>query len=131
LYKLSLAPPPGEFQGAVVLVTGGAGGIGSAAAQEFAADGACVVVTDIDVEGARRVATELGDIAAGVRADVTDEGSVIEAYPEAALTFGGVDIVISNAGIASSAPITETSVELWDRNNDILARGYFLVAREA
>jgi rhamnulose-1-phosphate aldolase/alcohol dehydrogenase len=131
LYKLSLAPPPGEFQGVVVLVTGGAGGIGSAVAQEFAAGGACIVVTDIDLEGAGRIATELGDIAVGVRADVTDEGSVTDAYREAALTFGGVDIVISNAGIASSAPITETSLELWDRNNDILARGYFLVAREA
>jgi rhamnulose-1-phosphate aldolase/alcohol dehydrogenase len=131
LYKLSLAPPPGEFQGVVVLVTGGAGGIGSSVAQGFAAGGACVVVTDIDLDGAARVAAGLGDVAAGVAADVTDEASVIAAYREAALAFGGVDIVISNAGIASSAPITETSVELWDRNHDILARGYFLVAREA
>ena len=131
LYKLSLAPKPGEFQGVVVLVTGGAGGIGSAVAQEFAAGGACIVVTDIDLDGAARIATGLGEAATGVRADVTDEASVIAAYREAALAFGGVDIVISNAGIASSAPITETSVELRDRNNDILARGYFLVAREA
>ncbi|HEX4520520.1 MAG TPA: bifunctional aldolase/short-chain dehydrogenase [Gaiellaceae bacterium] len=131
LYKLSLAPPPGEFQGAVVLITGGAGGIGSAAAQEFASAGACVVVTDIDLEGAGRVAADIGEVAVGVHADVTDEGSVTAAYRDAALAFGGVDIVVSNAGIASSAPITETSVELWDRNNDILARGYFLVAREA
>jgi rhamnulose-1-phosphate aldolase/alcohol dehydrogenase len=131
LYKLSLAPPPGEFQGVVVLVTGGAGGIGSAVAQEFAAGGACVVVTDIDHDGADRVAAGIGDTAIGVRADVTDEGSVITAYRDAALAFGGVDVVVSNAGIASSAPITETSLELWDRNNDILARGYFLVAREA
>jgi NAD(P)-dependent dehydrogenase (short-subunit alcohol dehydrogenase family) len=66
-----------------------------------------------------------------VRADVLDESSVIEAYREAVLAFGGVDIVVSNAGIASSAPIEDTTLELWDRNNDILARGYFLVAREA
>ena len=131
LYKLSLAPPPGEFQGVVVLVTGGAGGIGSAVAQAFAGGGACIVVTDLDVEGAVSVAAGLGEVATGVRADVTDEASVVAAYCEAALAFGGVDIVISNAGIASSAPITETSVELWDRNHDILARGYFLVAREA
>ena len=131
LYKLSLAPPPGEFQGVVVLVTGGAGGIGSSVAQGFAAGGACIVVTDIDLEGAESVAAGLGEVATGVWADVTDEASVVSAYREAALAFGGVDIVISNAGIASSAPITETSVELWDRNNDILARGYFLVAREA
>ena len=69
--------------------------------------------------------------AVAVEADVTDEASIVNAYREAALAFGGVDVVVSNAGIASSAPILETSLELWDRNNDILARGYFLVAREA
>jgi rhamnulose-1-phosphate aldolase/alcohol dehydrogenase len=131
LYKLSLAPPAREFQGVVVLITGGAGGIGSAVAQAFAAEGACVVVTDIDGEGATRVAGELGEAALGVEADVTSEASIVEAYKQGVLGFGGIDVVISNAGIASSAPITETSVELWDFNNDILARGYFLVAREA
>ena len=110
LYKLSLAPPPGEFQGVVVLVTGGAGGIGSAAAQAFAAEGACVVVTDIDGEGAAEVAAELGEGAVAVVADVTDESSIVNAYREAALAFGGVDMVVSNAGIASSAPIIETSL---------------------
>ena len=131
LYKLSLAPRPREFEGVVVLITGGAGGIGSAAAQAFAREGACVVVTDLDTEGAGTVAAALGGSAVAARADVTDEASIIEAYREATLAFGGVDVVVSNAGIASSATITETSVELWDRNNDILARGYFLVAREA
>ena len=132
LYKLSLAPPPGEFQGAVVLITGGAGGIGSAVAREFAARGACVVVTDLDVEGAAAVAAELGEVAICRRGRRHRRGRrSIAAYREAALAFGGVDIVVSNAGIASSAPITETSLELWDRNHDILARGYFLVAREA
>ncbi len=131
LYKLSLAPPAREFQGIVVLITGGAGGIGSAVAQAFTAEGACVVVTDIDLEGAGRVAAEIGDAALPVAGDVTSEESIIEAFRQGVLGFGGIDVVVSNAGIASSAPITETSVELWDFNNDILARGYFLVAREA
>ena len=131
LYKLSLAPAPREFEGVVVLITGGAGGIGSAAARAFAAGGACVVLADLDGEGATRIAGELGEVAVAVEADVTDEASIVNAYHEAALAFGGIDVAISNAGIASSAPILETSLALWDRNNDILARGYFLVAREA
>jgi rhamnulose-1-phosphate aldolase/alcohol dehydrogenase len=131
LYKLSLAPPAREFQGVVALITGGAGGIGRAVAHAFVEEGGCVLVTDIDGEGAARDAAELGDAAVAVATDVTDEASIVAAYREAALAFGGVDVVISNAGIASSAPITETSVELWDRNHNILARGYFIVAREA
>jgi rhamnulose-1-phosphate aldolase/alcohol dehydrogenase len=131
LYKLSLAPPPREFQGVVALVTGGAGGIGGAAAQAFVAEGGCVIITDIDGEGAQAGAAAIGDGAVAVRADVTDEASVVSAFREAVLAFGGVDIVVSNAGIASSAPITETTLAMWDRNHDILARGYFIVAREA
>jgi NAD(P)-dependent dehydrogenase (short-subunit alcohol dehydrogenase family) len=131
LYKLSLAPPAREFQGIVALITGGAGGIGSAAAHGFIDQGGCVVVADIDSKSAAEVVAEFGDAAVPVNADVTKEDSVFNAYREATLAFGGVDVVVSNAGIASSAPITETSVELWDRNHDILARGYFLVAREA
>jgi rhamnulose-1-phosphate aldolase/alcohol dehydrogenase len=131
LYKLTLAPPPRELQGTVALITGGAGGIGSAVARAVAAEGGCVVVTDLDAAGAEDVAGELGEAAVAVRADVLDEDSVVAAYRATVLAFGGVDLVVSNAGIASSAPIEETSLELWDRNNDILARGYFLVAREA
>jgi rhamnulose-1-phosphate aldolase/alcohol dehydrogenase len=131
LYKLSLAPTPRELQGAVALITGAAGGIGSAVARALAAEGACVVVTDLDLAGALNVASELGDVAIAAPANVLDEESVVDAYSAAVLAFGGIDIVVSNAGIASSAPIEETSLELWDRNNDILARGYFLVAREA
>jgi rhamnulose-1-phosphate aldolase/alcohol dehydrogenase len=131
LYKLSLAPPPRDFQGAVVLITGAAGGIGSATARAFAAEGACVVVSDIDAAGAAAVAAGIGDMAVAAVADVTDEASVLSAFRSAVLAFGGVDVVVSNAGIASSAPITETTLELWDRNADILARGYFLVSREA
>ena len=131
LYKLSLAPPAREFQGAVALITGAAGGIGSAAAHAFVAEGGCVVVSDIDGEGALADAAAIGDTAVAVTTDVTDENSVIAAFRAAVLAFGGVDIVVSNAGIASSAPITETTLAMWDRNHDILARGYFTVAREA
>jgi NAD(P)-dependent dehydrogenase (short-subunit alcohol dehydrogenase family) len=115
----------------IALITGAAGGIGSAVARALAAEGSCVVVTDLDADGAATVAAELGDVAVAARADVLDEASVVAAYREAVLAFGGVDVVVSNAGIASSAPLEETSLELWDLNNDILARGYFLVAREA
>lgn len=131
LYKLSLAPPTGEFQGMVALVTGAAGGIGSAVVRALVAEGACVVATDLDAEGAQSVADELGEPAIAVRADVLDEQTVVDAYRAATLMFGGIDVVVSNAGIASSAPLEETTLELWDLNNDILARGYFLVAREA
>jgi NAD(P)-dependent dehydrogenase (short-subunit alcohol dehydrogenase family) len=131
LYKLSLAPPARELQGAVVFITGAAGGIGSAVARRLAAEGACVVATDLDVQGASALADELGDGAIAAAANVLDESSVQNAFAEAVRAYGGVDIVVSNAGIASSAPLEETTLELWDRNNDILARGYFLVAREA
>ncbi|MBA2344066.1 MAG: bifunctional aldolase/short-chain dehydrogenase [Rubrobacter sp.] len=131
LYKLTLAPPPKELAGRVALVTGGAGGIGSATIRRLADEGACVVVADIDEEGAEEVADEFGGSGLSVRMDVTVEAAVVSAYRKAALTFGGVDVVVSNAGLASSAPIEETSVEMWNFNHDVLARGYFLVAREA
>jgi rhamnulose-1-phosphate aldolase/alcohol dehydrogenase len=131
LYKLSLAPAPRELQGSVALITGAAGGIGSAVARALVAEGACVVATDLDSDGAAVLAATLGDAAVSARGDVLDESSIVAAYHAAVLAFGGIDVVVSNAGIASSAPIEETSLELWDRNNDILARGYFLVAREA
>jgi rhamnulose-1-phosphate aldolase/alcohol dehydrogenase len=131
LYKLSLAPAPRELQGAVALITGGAGGIGSAVSRSLVEAGACVVVTDIDTSGAAAVADELGDNGTAVEANVLDEKSIVNAFGAAVDSFGGVDLVVSNAGIASSAPIEETTLALWDRNNDILARGYFLVAREA
>ncbi len=131
LYKLTLAPPAGEFQGMVAFITGAAGGIGSVVAREFTARGACVVATDLDAQGAAALADELGEVAISARADVLDEQGIIAAFRTAVMAFGGVDIVVSNAGIASSAPLEETTLALWDRNHDILARGYFLVSREA
>jgi rhamnulose-1-phosphate aldolase/alcohol dehydrogenase len=131
LYKLSLGPPPKELAGKVAVVTGGAGGIGQAVCQSLAAAGACVVVTDLDEAGAIDVAEELKRGARAVGMDVTQETDVIGAFRKSVLAFGGIDVVVSNAGLASSAPIEETSVELWDRNHAVLAKGYFLVAREA
>jgi rhamnulose-1-phosphate aldolase/alcohol dehydrogenase len=131
LYKLTLAPPPDELAGRVAFVTGGAGGIGSAVARSLASRGACVVVCDLDEEGAGEVADCLAEPGIPARADVTDEEEVAHAYRRAILEYGGVDVVVSNAGLASSAPIEKTSVEMWDKNYAVLTKGYFLVAREA
>jgi rhamnulose-1-phosphate aldolase/alcohol dehydrogenase len=131
LYKLAQASPPRELAGRVAFVTGGAGGIGSAVARSLATEGACVVACDLDEEGAREVAESLPQPGIAARADVTDEGEATRAYRRAILEYGGVDVVVSNAGLASSAPIEETSVEMWDKNHAVLAKGYFLVSREA
>ena len=131
LYKLTLAPPPDELAGRVAFVTGGAGGIGSAVARSLASRGACIVVCDLDEAGAAEVAESLPEPGIQARADVTDEGEVVGAVRRAVLEYGGVDVVVSNAGLASSAPIEETSVEMWDKNHAVLVKGYFLVAREA
>jgi rhamnulose-1-phosphate aldolase/alcohol dehydrogenase len=131
LYKLSLAPPPGELQGRVALVTGAAGGIGRAVVDKLSAAGACVVAFDIDSEGAREAVSELGDTAVAVEGDVTTEDGVQAAFAAAVEAFGGVDIVVSNAGVASSAPIEETSLAEWERIQAVLMTGYFLVARSA
>jgi rhamnulose-1-phosphate aldolase/alcohol dehydrogenase len=131
LYKLSLRPPPGELQGKVALVTGAAGGIGRAVVEELAAQGACILAFDLDGDGATDAVESLGDAGAAVGGDVTDEAAVREAFAGAVATFGGVDIVVSNAGIASSAPIEATTLAEWERIHSILGTGYFLVAREA
>jgi rhamnulose-1-phosphate aldolase/alcohol dehydrogenase len=131
LYKLSLAPPPGELQGTVALVTGAAGGIGRAVVDSFASAGACVVAYDLDGEGAHAAVEELGDGGVAVAGDVTSEESVAAAFGAAVDAFGGVDIVVSNAGVASSAAIEETTLAEWERNHAILGTGYFLVARAA
>jgi rhamnulose-1-phosphate aldolase/alcohol dehydrogenase len=131
LYKLTLAPPPGELEGKVAFVTGAAGGIGRAAVEALGAAGACVVGFDLDGDGAAAAVEPLSERGLAVSGDVTDERSVAESYGRCIERFGGVDIVVSNAGLASSAPVVETSVEEWERNHAVLARGYFLVAREA
>ena len=134
-YKLKQAPPEREFSRQVVLVTGAAGGIGSAICQRVARDGAHIVVTDIDLAGGERVASALNERfgagrAVAVKMDVTQEESVRAAFEQAALAFGGLDVIVSNAGLASSAAITETTLAEWNRNWNVLATGYFLVARE-
>jgi rhamnulose-1-phosphate aldolase/alcohol dehydrogenase len=131
LYKLSLAPPPGELQGKVALVTGAAGGIGRAVVDALAAAGASVVAFDIDGHGAADAIATLGDIGIAVAGDVTTEVGVRDAFAAAVDTFGGVDIVVSSAGVAASAPIEETTLAEWERVQAILLTGYFLVAREA
>ena len=130
-YKLSLAPPPPELAGRVALITGGAGGIGRAVGRRLAAAGACIVAMDLDGAGAEDAVRNYGRCGLGVTADVTDELAVAEAFRATVLEFGGVDIIVSNAGLASSSPIESTSVAEWDRNHDVLAKGYFLVSREA
>jgi rhamnulose-1-phosphate aldolase/alcohol dehydrogenase len=131
LYKLSLAPPPGELQGKVALVTGAAGGIGRAVVDSLASAGACVAAFDLDADGAAEAVEELGDRGLAVAGDVTSERAVIAAFDAAIDAFGGVDILVSNAGVASSAAIEETTLAEWERNHAILGTGYFLVARQA
>jgi rhamnulose-1-phosphate aldolase/alcohol dehydrogenase len=134
--KLQRLPKPKSLAGRVAYVTGGAGGIGNATALRLLGEGACVVVADIDAkaleERTAAIAKRFGrDAAQGVKVDVTDERAVIGSFEEASLAFGGIDIVVSNAGIASASPVEDTSLALWQKNIDILATGYFLVAREA
>jgi NAD(P)-dependent dehydrogenase (short-subunit alcohol dehydrogenase family) len=129
-------PKPKSLAGQVALVTGGAGGIGKATAARLLREGACVVLADIDDAGLSGARDDLTaafgkDVIRTARIDVTSEDAVIAGFADAAVQFGGVDILVSNAGLASSAPIEETSLALWNRNMDILSTGYFLVSREA
>jgi len=131
--KLRRAPKPKSLAGKVALVTGSASGLGKATAIRLAAEGACIVVADRDLEGARTTASEIGnsDQAIGVQVDVTDEDAIERIFLEASLAFGGVDIVVNNAGISISKPLLETTTDDWDKQNSIMARGSFLVSREA
>jgi len=134
--KLQRMPKPKSLEGRIALVTGGAGGIGAAVARRLLAEGACVLVTDIDpaaLEEARKaLQVEHGkDRVRAFRCDVTDEASVRASYACVLRELGGLDILVSNAGIASAAPVEETGLDLWNRNLGILATGYFLVSRDA
>ncbi len=134
--KLQRMPKPKPLAGKIALVTGGAGGIGQAIVRRYLAEGACVLLADIDQEALDASSAELSkaygkDVVRGVRCDVTDEASVEAAFARCNLEFGGLDILVSNAGIASAAPLEDTSLALWNKNQSILATGYFLVGREA
>ncbi|GAA2423164.1 bifunctional aldolase/short-chain dehydrogenase [Streptomyces macrosporus] len=131
--KLRRMPAPKPLATRIALVTGAGSGIGKAIAHRLAAEGACVVVADLDGERAEQVAEEIGgpDRAVAVTVDVTDEEGIVEAFKTAVLAFGGVDLVVNNAGISISKPLLETTARDWDLQHAIMARGSFLVSREA
>ncbi|MBZ9888231.1 bifunctional rhamnulose-1-phosphate aldolase/short-chain dehydrogenase [Mesorhizobium sp. BR1-1-3] len=134
--KLQRMPKPKSLAGQIALVTGGAGGIGRATANRLLREGACVVLADIDETALTSANDELAkvygrDFVRPVLINVTSEEQVISGFAETAVEFGGIDILVSNAGLASSAPIEETTLALWNKNMDILSTGYFLVSREA
>ncbi|MBO8196550.1 bifunctional aldolase/short-chain dehydrogenase [Streptomyces oryzae] len=131
--KLRRMPRPKPLAGRIALVTGAASGIGRAIARRLSAEGACVVVADRNGADAAAVAEELGgpDQAVAVTVDVTDEEQIETAFAAASLAFGGVDLVVNNAGISLSKPLLETTAADWDLQHDIMARGSFLVSREA
>jgi rhamnulose-1-phosphate aldolase/alcohol dehydrogenase len=134
--KLQRMPKPKSLAGRIALVTGGAGGIGQAVARQLLQEGACVMLTDIDGDALAAAEHNLvkaagRDNVATVQANITDESQVAGILAATALRFGGVDLLVSNAGIASAAPLDETSLEVWRRNQDILVTGYFLVSRNA
>ncbi|EPX87061.1 bifunctional rhamnulose-1-phosphate aldolase/short-chain dehydrogenase [Salipiger mucosus] len=134
--KLQRMPKPKSLAGRIAIVTGGAGGIGMATAERYLSEGACAVLADIDAEALGKAKEALvqrygRDMVRSVEMNVTSEEAVAAAYADMAVEFGGVDIVVSNAGIASSAKVEDTTLELWNKNMSILSTGYFLVAREA
>ncbi|MEW2633069.1 bifunctional aldolase/short-chain dehydrogenase [Streptomyces sp. NPDC048389] len=131
--KLQRTPKPKPLATRTALVTGAGSGIGRAIAHRLVAEGACVVVADLDAANAAAVAEELGgpDKAVAVTVDVTSEEQIAEAFKAAVLAFGGVDLVVNNAGVSVSKPLLETTAKDWDRQHDIMARGSFLVSREA
>jgi NAD(P)-dependent dehydrogenase (short-subunit alcohol dehydrogenase family) len=133
--KLARMPKPKSLAGRVAFITGGAGGIGSAIASKLLSEGACVVLADIDQASLDEVTAGFAktygkDNVKGVKMDVTSEDAVIAAMNETALAFGGVDIIVNNAGITISAPVEDTTLELWNKNVSVLGTGYFLVGRE-
>ncbi len=135
-YKLAQAPPRGELSGRIALITGGASGIGRATARLLADRGAHVVVADLNADGADEVAAEIVERhgarrATAVAVDVTDEQAIEQMAAHTVLAYGGLDILVASAGLATSAAITETTLAEWELNYAVLARGYFLASREA
>jgi rhamnulose-1-phosphate aldolase/alcohol dehydrogenase len=129
--KLRRMPPPKPLQGRVALVTGAASGIGKAIATRLAAEGACVMIADLDLKKARAAAAELGteDVAVGVQADVTDKAQVESAVNATLLAFGGLDLIVNNAGLVKSQSLLETTEADWDLQHDVMSKGSFLVSQ--
>ncbi|WP_433872889.1 bifunctional aldolase/short-chain dehydrogenase [Saccharopolyspora sp. CA-218241] len=130
--KLRRRPAPKPLATRVALVTGAGSGIGRAVAERLAAEGACVVVADLDQDRAAEVAAGIGgsDTAIGVAVDVADESAVSRAVAAAVLAFGGIDLVVNNAGLSIAKPLLETTARDWEVQHDVMAKGSFLVARE-
>lgn len=131
--KLQRMPTPKSHATRVAFVTGAASGIGKAIATRLAAEGACVVIADLDLEKAQAAAAELGssDVAIGVQVNVTDQAQIERGIQDAVLAFGGIDIVVNNAGLSLSKPLLETTEADWDLQHDVMAKGSFLVAKTA
>jgi rhamnulose-1-phosphate aldolase/alcohol dehydrogenase len=131
--KLQRMPKPKPLATRIALVTGGGSGIGRAIALRLAAEGACVVVADRNLDTAVEVAGEIGgpDSAVAIEADVTSEEAVAAAVRDATLAFGGIDLVVNNAGLSISKPLLETTADDWDLQHDVMAKGSFLVSRAA
>jgi rhamnulose-1-phosphate aldolase/alcohol dehydrogenase len=131
--KLQRMPKPKPLATRIALVTGAASGIGKAIATKLAAEGACVVIADLSLEKAEAAAAEIGnsDVAVGAEVDVSDEAAVQAMVDATVLAFGGVDIVVNNAGLSLSKTLLETTVADWDLQHDVMAKGSFLVSRSA
>ena len=131
--KLQRMPAPKPLATRIALVTGAASGIGKAIARRLAKEGACVVIADLSLEKAQEAAAEIGssDVAIGVQVNVADEDAVQAMVDAAVLAFGGLDLVVNNAGLSLSKPLLETTTADWDLQHDVMAKGSFLVSRAA